>query len=333
MNIKSQNNNQFTTVSEFYSDKKNDLNLKIIAGKKGIDNKIVSIDPYRPALALSGYTTHFRHEAIQVLGTTEIEYLKTLSPQKKSKHLKTLFDFNIPCIIVSKNQNPPKTLKILANKHNIPLLISGQDTPVLIHKITLYLMNLLAPYTTVHGTLVDIYGVGVLLTGESGIGKSETALDLIDRGHRLVADDAVRIYKKGEHILMGSGIAPDSSLQYHMEVRGVGILDIAKIFGIRGVRLHKRIEMEVNLIEWKKNMEVERTGLKEETSNILDVELPLIKVPLVPGKNISVIIEVIALNHILKLSGYDTAKIFNATLVKLMKEKAKKLARLEEDDE
>ena len=333
MNIKSQDNNQFTTISEFYIDKKDDLKLKIIAGKKGINNKIFSIDPYRPALALSGYTTHFRHQAIQILGTTEIEYLKTLSPTKRSQNLKTLFEFKIPCIIVSKNQDTPKILKMLCNKHNVPLLISNQDTPVLIHKITLYLMNLLAPYTTLHGTLVDIYGVGVLLTGESGIGKSETALDLIDRGHRLVADDAVRIYRKSEHLLMGSGIAPDSSLQYHMEIRGIGILDIAKIFGIRGVRLHKRIELEVNLIEWKKDMDVERTGLQEDSSNILDVEIPLIKVPLVPGKNISVIIEVIALNHILKLSGYDTAKIFNATLVKLMKEKARKLARLEEDDE
>ncbi len=333
MITKNDNNIHSISVSELINDKTGDLKLSVITGKKGLENRITSINPYRPGLALSGYTDYFRNNTVQILGKTEIAFLDSITQKKRSRYLKNMFTFQMPCIIIARNIDPPRMLKIMCNRQNIPLLKSDMATTELLHSLTVYLNNQLAPSTTVHGTLVDIYGVGVLLVGNSGIGKSETALDLIDRGHRLVADDAVKIFKRGEHLLMGTGIAPDSALQYHMEVRGVGILDIAKMYGIRGVRLHKRVEMKVNLVEWSPDLNVERTGIKEEVTNIIDVEIPLVQVPLVPGKNISVIIEVVALNHILKLSGYDTAKIFNSTLISLMQDRAKKLARLDEDEE
>lgn len=333
MITKNTNKDNFITVRELYINKKEEFNLTLIAGHKGMDNPVTEITPYRPGLALTGYTDYFRHDAVQIIGKTETAYLESISQKRRSRYLKNMFSFRIPVIFVCRDIDPSRMIKILANKYDIPIIKTDMETTVFHHSLTVYLNTLLAPSTTVHGTLVDIYGVGVLLTGLSGIGKSEAALDLIDRGHRLVADDAVKIFKRGEHLLMGTGIAPDSALQYHMEVRGIGILDIAKMYGIRGVRLHKRVELQVNLVKWSPDIDLERTGIKEDNIDILDVEIPLVKVPLVPGKNISVIIEVISLNHILKLSGYDTAKIFNATLISLMQDRAKKLARLDEDEE
>lgn len=321
------------SVREFAADLREDFDLKLIAGKSGLENVIDGIEPHRPGLAFSGYTDHFKSEAVQIAGQIEISYLNGLSNRVRSSNLKKMFQCKFPCLIVSKGQEPPKILKILCNEHSIPLFQSSIETSHLFHKITIYLMNRLAPSVTLHGTLVDVYGIGVLITGKSGIGKSECALDLIDRGHRLVCDDAVKVYKRAEHIIMGTGIAPEPSLQYHMEVRGIGILDMAKIYGIRGVRLHKRIEIQIDLQQWQANQTMERVGLKEETTSILGVEIPFVKISLVPGKNISVIAEVVALNHLLKISGYDTAKMFNATLIKLMQQRAKKLARLDEDEE
>ena len=333
MNTIPENSSNFITVNELIKDMADDFNLRLIAGRKGLSNKIIAVNPHRPGLAMAGYTKYFRNDTVQILGRTEISYIESISQKKRSKFMKTMFSFTMPCIIISRHIDPPRLLKILCNKHNVPLLTSDGQTTLLIHGLTVYLNNHLAPGTTLHGTLIDVYGVGVLLTGLSGIGKSEAALDLIDRSHRLVADDAVKIFKRGDHLLMGTGIAPDSSLQHHMEVRGVGILDIAKMFGIRGVRVHKRVEIEINLIKWSPEFDVDRTGIKEEVTKILGVEIPFVQVALVSGKNISVIIEVIALNYVLKLSGYDTAKIFNASLINLMKQKAKKLARLDEDEE
>jgi len=321
------------TVKDFYGENREDFLLEPVSGQDGLANVISAVEPHHPGLAFAGFADYVTEGAPLIMGKTEAEYLKHISPIKKSSNLNALFSRKFPCMIAGDGIDVPKILKMLSNKHKIPLFSSKTETPVLFHRTNTYLSSRLAPSVTFHGTLVDIYGIGVLISGKSGIGKSECALDLIDRGHRLVADDAIKIFRRGEHILMGTGIAPDSALQYHMEVRGVGILDIAKIFGIRGVRLHKRIEIEVNLVEWKQDTDVERVGLKEETKSILGVEIPLVKIPLIPGKNVSVIAEVVALNHLLKISGYDTAKVFNATLIKLMQEKAKKLARLDEDVE
>ena len=321
------------TVKDFYNENKEDLSFELVSGQEGLTNKISSIEPHHPGLAFAGFTDYVSENAVFIMEDVESLYLQHLSLQKRSTNLCKMFEKKFSCMIIGNGIVIPKIIKILSNKHNIPLFSSKSETGTLFYRISIYLSSKLALAVTFHGTLVDIYGIGVLISGVSGIGKSECALDLIDRGHRLVADDVIKIFKRGESILMGTGISPDSALQYHMEVRGVGILDIAKIFGIRGVRLHKRIEIEINLIEWKRNTNVERVGLTEETTKILDIEIPLVRIPLIPGKNVSVIAEVVVLNHLLKISGYDTAKAFNATLIKLMEQKAKKLARLDEDIE
>ncbi len=321
------------TVEDLFKDNKEELSLTVVSGILGMNNLIKSKEVVNAGLAFAGYTEHIQKNSIVVAGDVELNFFNNLNGSKRKLFLSSIFDKGCAALFIITEKKIPKIIKIFSNKKNIPVITSNRSIYSTTNKLSLYLSSKLAESVTKHGTLVDIYGVGVLLTGKSGIGKSECALDLVDRGHRLVADDAVKIYKRGEYILMGTGIAPDSSIQYHMEVRGVGILDIAKIFGIRGVRLHKRIEIEINLIEWKPDTDIERVGLKEETSNILGVEIPLVKIPLLPGKNISVIAEVVALNHLLKISGYDTSKVFNATLIKLMQEKAKKLARLDEDEE
>ncbi|HAV93093.1 TPA: HPr(Ser) kinase/phosphatase [candidate division WOR-3 bacterium] len=321
------------SIKDFFNENREELSLELVSGKEGMSNKISVVEPHHPGLAFAGFTDYVSEDAVFIMGEVENSYLKHISPARRSLNLNRMFEKRFPCMIMGNDIPVSKILKMLSNKYSIPMFSSKANTNMLFHRTNVYLSSRLAPSITFHGTLVDIYGIGVLISGKSGIGKSECALDLIDRGHRLVADDAIKIFRRGEHILMGTGIAPDSALQYHMEVRGVGILDISKIFGIRGVRLHKRIEIEINLIEWKMDTDVERVGLKEETTKILDVEIPLVKIPLIPGKNVSVIAEVVALNHLLKISGYDTAKVFNATLIKLMQEKAKKLARLDEDVE
>jgi HPr kinase/phosphorylase len=216
----------------------------------------------------------------------------------------------------------------MAAARGIPILRTPMATTDFIHKLTSMLDEVFAPTTTVHGSLVDVYGVGLLFTGRSGIGKSECALDLVERGHRLVADDVVTIRRRAVNVLIGSG---NDLLRHCMEIRGIGIIDVQSIFGIRAIRAQKRIEVEVNLREWDANEDYERLGIAEQFSTILDVEIPLTVVPLFPGKNITVISETIALNYLVKAYGYNPAEHFNDNLVQLMRRKAN-LEILAKDD-
>ncbi len=321
------------TVEDIYLEQKDELQLILIAGHKGLHRTITESDLNRPGLLLAGYQGFFFHKRIQILGWTEVSFLRHLGPRVRIKSLKVLASYEIPAIICTHGVEVPTSLKRICNKHKIPLLYSPLDTTEFIHLLSKYLDSKLAPQTTIHGTLVDVYGVGMIITGKSGIGKTECALDLVDRGHRLVADDMVSVMKKGRNILMGTASVPSDALRFHMEIRGLGIIDISKIYGIRGTRLHKRVEIEMELLEWRENTHIERTGIEDLTTTILGVEIPLVKIPLIPGKNVSVIAEVIALNHILKLTGHDSAKIFNEELINAMKEKGNKWANLDEDIE
>jgi HPr kinase/phosphorylase len=206
-----------------------------------------------------------------------------------------------------------------------------QSTTPFIHSLTLYLDHMFAPQSTVHGSLVDVYGVGLLVTGRSGIGKSETALDLVERGHRLVADDVVTITKRHGDVLIGSG---NQLLRHHMEIRGIGIIDVQSIFGVRAIRLQKRVEVEIHLKEWLREEEYERVGLDERKTPILDVEIPRVEVPIFPGKNVTVIAEVVALNYLIKAyGGYSPAERLNQHLIELMKRKSAARAWVREDTE
>jgi HPr kinase/phosphorylase len=224
----------------------------------------------------------------------------------------------VPCIIVAKGLVLPAGALERANRGSVPVLRTPQDTTPFIHQLTAYLDYVFAPFTTVHASLVDVYGVGLLFTGRSGIGKSETALDLVERGHRLVADDAVRITRRHGDILLG---ACNEVLKHTMEIRGMGVIDVQAIFGIRSIRAQKRVEVEVHLTEWKDSADYERVGLDEQLARYLDVEIPLVTIPIFPGKNITVIAEVVALNHLVKVYGYHPARALNERLMESMRMK------------
>lgn len=312
------------SVKTFFEEKKEDLRLELLAGKDGLEKrKIVTPDINRPGMALVGFTGIFLAERIQIIGRTEISYLHNLDELTARKAIKRILQFPIPCLIVTKRVKIPGFCLEEAEKSKVPVIYTRFDTTQFIHRVGAYLDYRLAPETYLHGDLVDVYGIGLLIEGESGIGKSECALDLVDRGHRLIADDLVKILRRGEGILMGYGAAKTPSLQHHIEIRGVGIVDIYSIYGIRSVRVQKRIEIVVELVRWNKRLTYDRVGLEEEHTEILGVKIPRIRIPVIPGKNLALVCEVIAKNHLSKILGYHPAKLFNQELIKLMRHRPK----------
>lgn len=279
---------------------------------------ILQQDLYIPGLALTGFFEEFPFDRVQILGKSEILYLLRQTPVQQLTMLKQFFDFGIPCIIITNDNLPPPALLNEADAKAICVFVSQLTTSQLVSQLTDYLSAKFAPKMTVHGSLVDVYGVGLLLTGRSGIGKSEIALDLLERGHRLVADDVVTIFRRGRGILMGCG---QENVQHHLEMRGVGIINVLSIFGIRALRFRKQVEVEICLEDTKDIAEFDRTGLETEYAEYLGIKIPLVSLPIFPGKNITVIVETIALNSLLKLYGYDAAKEFNNRLIRLMKQK------------
>jgi HPr kinase/phosphorylase len=241
------------------------------------------------------------------MGNTEIRYLNSLSPGARVGAFKRLLEYKMPCIILTNGNMIADDLLQAASERQIPVFVTPFETTKIVYFLADFLDDQFAPQLVVHGSLVDVYGVGVLLTGRSGIGKSEIALDLIERGHRLVADDVVMVTRKGEGILMGSGT---DLVKHFMEIRGLGLLDVRSMFGIRAIRYQKRIEIVIELEDWKGDKEYTRTGLDDSSIPLLDVEIPLVKLPIFPGKNVTVITEVISLNYLLKHYGYDAAKEF-----------------------
>jgi HPr kinase/phosphorylase len=295
------------------------LELEQVGPPCGLTREITSPEVSSPGLVLSGYMDRFVGERIQVLGETEISYLWSLTSEVRDPILARYFTFAIPCVFVTKGQEFPKELADAACNADVAVLRSALKTAEFYRRVKPVLEEQFAPSTTLHGSLADVFGVGLFFTGQSGIGKSECVLDLVERGHRLVADDLVIATRRGNDVLIGRG----HELQRHyMEIRGVGLIDVPAIFGVRSVRQQKRIEVVVQLTEWNQLATVDRTGLDGATKNILDVDVPLITVPLNPGKNITVIAEVIAMNHLLRYSGVDAAEVFNQRLIGRMREAA-----------
>jgi HPr kinase/phosphorylase len=306
------------------------LELTHVEGTNGLDRIVDNPDVSSPGLALAGYVKRFPAERLQVLGETEITYLKSLDAETRLRHLTTFFSFPIPCVFVTKGQEPGPDLIELAAAAGIGLIRSRLKTNEFYTRIKPWLEEEFAATTNLHGSLSDVFGVGLLFIGKSGIGKSECVLDLVERGHRLVADDLVIARRRGSHVLIGRG---HELQRHHMEIRGVGLVDIPSIFGVRAVRQQKRIEVVVQLEEWVNGAPIDRTGLDTETASILDVELPKVRVPLNPGKNITVIAEVIAMNHLLKYSGVDAAERFNERLMRQTRGKPDLSRYLREDNE
>ena len=306
------------------------LELARVAGTDGLDRLVPGADISSPGLALAGFVARFASERLQVFGETEITYLHSLDPATRREHLGQFFSFPVPCVFVTKGLDLAPEIAEEAQRAGTAILRSSLKTNEFYTRIKPWLEDYFAPQTTLHGSLADVSGVGLLFIGQSGIGKSECVLDLVERGHRLVADDLVLVRRRGNDILIGRG----HDLQRHyMEIRGVGLVDIPAIFGVRAVRQQKRIEVVVQLEAWRQDAKVERTGLDGETTDILGVALPRITVPLNPGKNITVIAEVIAMHHLLKFSGIDPAERFNARLLNQMRNKSEIHRYLREDDE
>ncbi len=306
------------TVGTFFKENKERLKLSLLGSENGFNRKITRGDIHRPGLALAGFVDLFSYDRVQLLGNTEIRYIKSLSEKQLIQSIDRVIEFEIPCFIISNGNKASKYLLEAARRRSISIFGTPMTTTTLIHLMGDYLDMKFAPKTSTHGSLVDVYGIGLLVTGRSGIGKSEVALDMVERGHRLVADDVVIITRTAEDILIGKG--SDVS-EHHIEIRGVGLVDVKKVFGITGVRLQKRIEVEVRLHEWDATKDWERVGLDVQTIKILNVEIPLINLPINPGKNMTVICETIAMNELMKLHGYHTAKDFNRRLKEFMKAK------------
>lgn len=305
------------SAEDLLRDKGESFALEILnAGDADMGRSISGPNLSSPGLVLAGYSERFPGGRIQIFGETEVSYLRSLHPTECHRVLERFFQLDVPLVVITKGLEPPGPLLGLARSTRVPLIRSQLKTGEFYRRLHAFLEERLAPTVTMHGSLADIYGVGLLFVGKSGIGKSECVLDLVERGHRLVADDLVITTRRGNDVLIGRG----HELQgHHMEIRGIGIIDISALFGVRAIRQQKRIEVVVQLEEWRERETYQRTGLETETVDILGVALPKVRVPLNPGKNITVIAEVVAMNHLLKYSGVDSAERFNARLMEKMR--------------
>ncbi len=285
--------------------------LKPLTGDTGLNKHIRNKNIYRPQLALTGYYGNFNYDQIQIFGNTEYNYLYALPEKDRLKSFRQITSHNLPCIVVT-NDNPlDDELIDIAKKNNIAIFTTPLTTTKASFFLSEYLDDQFSSQAVIHGSFVDVYGIGILFIGKSGIGKSEIALDLIERGHRLVADDVVMLTKKRENIIMGTGT---SMVQHFMEIRGLGIIDIRQMFGIRAIRFQKRLEIIVELEEWDLKENYTRTGLDEEKITVMNADVHYVQLPIFAGKNITVIAEVIALNYLLRTYGYDAAKTFSTKL-------------------
>lgn len=315
------NKNNFITkqsisVDFFYKEIKNLFKLKLLSKEVGFDRLITEPNLHRPGLALAGFLELFSYKRIQLFGNTEMKYLMNLKKNQRKKALSDFFKFDIPCLVITNGNKPFNEMLDYSAKYSVPIFGTDFSSTKAVYFFSDFLDDQFAPRQSVHGSFVDVYGIGMLFIGKSGVGKSEVALDLIERGHRLVADDVVILTKKGEGILMGSGT---NLVKHFMEVRGIGIVDVKSMFGVRAIRYQKRLEIVIELEVVEPNKEYTRTGLDNETKQFIDVNIPYLRVPIVPGKNLTVICEVIALNYLLKHYKYDAAKTFSNRLKNVLR--------------
>jgi HPr kinase/phosphorylase len=307
------------TVGDLVKEQGERLRLELLSGEKSLARRITVADLNRPGLALSGFLDRFRAERVQVFGAGEQAYCQKSEAKKLAESLSAMLAApEMPCVIVTHNAPMPAALTSACKKHGVPLLRSAYDTATLTSELSEALEARLAPSAMVHGVLVDVYGLGVLIQGDAGIGKSECALELLKRGHILVADDAVQVQHRRGGYLRGSCPEP---LKNHMEVRGLGVIDVKLLFGIGAILDRTRIELAIKLEAWNAAANVDRTGLETRRVTILDVEVPLIRIPVSPGRNLAVLIEVASLNQRLRSQGYFSAETFNKRLIDRMNAK------------
>jgi HPr kinase/phosphorylase len=318
------------TVQRLCADLREPLLLEVLVDLPAAAVPVPAVDVHRPGMALMGFAGDFLPERIQVFGESEMAFLSTLGANEQVTAVRRVLALAPPVIFIAADQAVPGAVLEMAREAHFPLVRTALPAVEFMAELTHHLERAFSPRTEIHGTLCDVYGVGLLFTGRSGIGKSECALDLIERGHRLVADDIVEITRTGEDVLIGRY---RDLLRHHLEIRGVGVIDVQAIFGIRAIRMQKRVEVEVQLQEWDDNMDYERMGLENRYAEILGTSIPQVIVPLFPGKNITVISEVIALNFMLKIYGYDAAEVLNQRILETMRNSDRLAKYLEQDRE
>ena len=294
-------------VEELLGTELADLDLEVLAGQSRLQNEIVNPRVQKPGLAFAGYYPYIKEGRVQIVGESEIEYLATLPESEREERFDRITRLPVPVFIVTKGLQPPAGLRRRCQERQIPLLSSSELSSVVIKRVSWFLEDHLVPTAALHGVLVSIYGLGVLLTGKSGVGKSECALDLITRGHSLVADDRVTVkrYPNGDIVGFSEG-----AFHHHMELRGIGIVNIQDMFGLAAVRERKTVDLVIELEPWNENVAYDRLGLDETVFHVLDMPIPYIKMPVAVGRNLTILVEIAARNHILKLQGHFSAREF-----------------------
>lgn len=317
-------------VRDFFVQFREELSLTLRTPESSLSTEVIEASLHRPGLALAGFTQVYSYQRVQILGTTEWFYLESIGPEKRRELFERIREFRSPLWVLTHNASPHDELLEMCREQNVPVVSTARETLDFVTEVQGVLEDWFAPYCSVHASLVDVYGVGMLYVGESGVGKSECVLDLVERGHRLVADDIVNLTRKGRSII-GKG---NKILGHHMEIRGIGIVDVGKLFGIRAIRNTKKVEVVVELQKWKEGETYDRTGLDPLNTEMIGTPIPKVVIPISPGKNITVISEVIAMNMLLKMNGVDAAKLFNEKLIETMKEKSRQegLKRLGTED-
>ncbi|HYA92838.1 MAG TPA: HPr(Ser) kinase/phosphatase [Thermodesulfobacteriota bacterium] len=302
-------------VQELEQSREHHLELTLMAGQKGLKNMITHSQVQKMGLALTGFIQFINPERLQIIGNTEMAYFNTLTPGMQEKVIHQICSLPLSCLVITRGLEIPELLLREADEKGIPVFRTSIRSFDFIERITQFLEEKLSATTSLHGVLMDVFGVGLLLLGKSGIGKSECALDLILRGHRLVADDMVHIRKRSSSSVIGSGF---EVIQHHMEIRGLGILNIRSLFGVEAIREKKKVELILELMEWDAHREYDRLGFEEEKFSVLGVELPMLRIPVTPARNLTTIIEVAVRNHLLKVMGYDSALEFEKKLLRKM---------------
>lgn len=303
------------TVEKFYTDHEGELKLRLIAGAAGLKRIIREPTVNRPGLVLSGFTRYFAYKRVQALGNADVYYLKSLPAERRTECYQKLFSYKLPCLVFSRNLKPDRLLLKLAEQHDVPVFQTPLITMKFINLATLALESMFAPRGTELGSMVDILGVGVIVKGESGIGKSESVLALLERGYSLVADDVTKVTLVDGREVVGTSA---ELTRDHMEVRGIGIINVAAMFGVKSTRREKRVDLVVSLKSWEHVPDVDRLGMEQEYTKVLGVDIPLMTIPVRPGRDLARLIEVAAMQVKLKSAGYNPAKELNDRLMAKM---------------
>lgn len=308
----------------------NSLNLRCLCGRRGLTRALTVPDLNRPGLALSGFFESFASARVQLFGRGEVAYLSTLIAANNLATLKQLFTYEIPCCVFTHNLMPADAVITLAEESGCAILQTDLPSTEFSSRVLRVFSNIFAPHKTMHGVLVEVYGLGILILGDSGVGKSETALELIERGHRLVADDIVEIRCVNGNTLLGQGA--NKVISHHMEIRGLGIINISQLYGVGSIREQKEVQLVVKLEEWDAQKVYDRLGTQQLTMDLLGVKIPMLEIPVKPGRNVPIILETAAMNERLKSMGYFSAREFNQNVLKWIETDAAQAAYYGSDD-